>query len=106
MTTDGDTASKRQADERVRPRTPGQPSALPDWMRDPPPPGRTLGVRLADAVAALPGAGRIRRRWWIWQQRERLAERYPNAVKIMAVVLSFVVILLLVLSAHALYGLA
>ncbi|GIJ77086.1 hypothetical protein SAMN05443287_101264 [Micromonospora phaseoli] len=106
MTTDGDTDRARQPEEHVRLRTPEQPSVLPDWMLDPPPPRRTLGVRLAEAVAALPGAGRIRRRWWIWQRRERLSQRYPNAVKIMAVLVSFAVILLLVLSVHALYGLA
>ncbi|MBX7268416.1 hypothetical protein KIF24_21955 [Micromonospora sp. Llam7] len=96
----------RQPEEQVHPRTPDRPTALPSWMLDPPPPRRTLGVRLAEAVAALPGAGWVRRRWWAWQRRQRLSQRYPNTVKILAVIVSFVVILILVLSAHALYGLA
>ncbi|PZG07975.1 hypothetical protein C1I95_30420, partial [Micromonospora craterilacus] len=77
---------------------------LPDWMRDPPPARRTLGTRLADGMAALPGAGWLRRRWWAWQRRQRLYQRFPNTVKIGAMLVSFVVILVMVMLAYGLYG--
>jgi hypothetical protein len=102
MTTD-DGAAVRRGDP-VRLRTPDRPPALPDWMIDPPPPRRTLGVRLADGVAGLPGVGAIRRRWWAWQRRERLHQRYPNTVKILAMLIAFVVSLALVLFCYALYS--
>lgn len=73
-------------------------------MLDPPPARRTLGARIADGVAALPGAGWLRRRWWAWQRRQRLSERFPNTVKIAAMVVSWAVIMILVLFAYALYG--
>ncbi|MEV4710058.1 hypothetical protein [Micromonospora sp. NPDC049374] len=94
----------RRPDDSVRLRTPDQPSALPDWMLDPPPPRRTLGVRIAEGVAALPGAGTVRRRWWAWQGRRRLRDRYPNTVKVIAMLVSFVVSLALVLFIYALYS--
>ena len=87
-------------------RTPQQPSALPDWMRDPPPPRRTLGVRFAETVEALPGARRLRERWWARQQRQKLYQRYPNAVKVVAFFLCWAVALALVLAAYALSGMA
>ncbi|MDG4792473.1 hypothetical protein [Micromonospora sp. WMMD1082] len=104
MTTDGGSARARRSEEPVRLRTPEHPTTLPDWMRDPPPARRTLGTRLTESVAALPGAGAVRRRWWAWQGRERLHQRYPNTVKIVAMAVSFVVSLALVLFAYALYG--
>jgi hypothetical protein len=87
-------------------RAPQQPSTLPEWMLNPPPPRRTVGDRLAGAVNALPGAARLRRRWWAWQGRQRLHQRYPNAVKVSAFFLSFAAALALVLAANALFGMA
>ncbi|MGN9809645.1 hypothetical protein ACTMSW_09830 [Micromonospora sp. BQ11] len=84
-------------------RTPQQPSALPGWMLDPPPPRRTLGVRVAETVEALPGARRLRERWWAWQQRRKLYQRYPNTVKVVAFFLCWAIALFLVL---AVYGLS
>ncbi|RIV40945.1 hypothetical protein D2L64_03985 [Micromonospora radicis] len=85
-------------------RTPRAPSTLPEWMLNPPPPRRTVGVRIGQAVRALPGAERLRRRWHRWQLRERLYQRYPNAVKILAMVISWFVIMILVSIAYALYA--
>ncbi|MDM4723107.1 hypothetical protein QTQ03_27185 [Micromonospora sp. WMMA1363] len=87
-------------------RTPRQPSTLPDWMLDPPPPRRTVGDRTATAVLTLPGVAALRRGWWSWQGRRRLHQRYPNTVKVVASVLSFLVALALVLAANALFGMA
>ncbi|GIJ20196.1 hypothetical protein [Micromonospora lutea] len=91
-------------DDPVRLRTPGQPSALPDWMLNPPPARRTLGVRIGEGVAALPGVGALRRRWWAWQGRQRLRERYPNTIKVIAMLFSFAASLALVVLIYALYG--
>lgn len=105
MSMDRTTGGDRQdSADPIRLRTPTRSTTLPDWMLDPPPPRRTLGVRFKERVAALPGAARLRRRWWAWQRRERLYQRHPNTVKIVAMVVSWTVILLLVLSVHALYG--
>ncbi len=105
MSRDGTTGGDRQRSaDPIHLRTPARSSTLPEWMLDPPPPRRTLGVRLKEGIAALPGAERLRRRWWAWQRRERLYQRHPNTVKIVAMVLSWTVVLLLVLAVYALYG--
>ncbi|MBQ1049336.1 hypothetical protein KBX50_12805 [Micromonospora sp. C51] len=104
MTTDRGPDRTRRPEEGVRMRTPDQPSPLPDWMLNPPPARRTLGTRLAEGVAALPGAGALRRRWWAWQRRQPLRQRYPNTMKIFALLVSFVASLALVLVIYALYG--
>ncbi|RUL92871.1 hypothetical protein [Verrucosispora sp. FIM060022] len=104
MTRDGTPAEQPATDETIRLRTPRQASTLPAWMLDPPPPRRTLGVRVGQAFAALPGAGRLRRRWWAWQDRDRLYQRYPIAFKLVAMVVSWVVVMALVLLVYALYG--
>ncbi|MER7456087.1 hypothetical protein [Micromonospora sp. NPDC126480] len=87
-------------------RTPQPASTLPDWMLDPPPPRRTVGDRVAAAFWSLPGATALRHRWWAWQRRQRLYQRFPNAAKVTALVLCFVVALALVLAANALYGMS
>ncbi|WBB89179.1 hypothetical protein [Verrucosispora sp. WMMC514] len=104
MSTDRGPDRTRRPDDSVGLRTPEQPSALPDWMLNPPPARRTLGTRLAEGVAALPGAGAVRRRWWAWQRRQPLRQRYPNTMKIIALLVSFVASLALVLVLYALYG--
>ncbi|TCB96218.1 hypothetical protein E0H26_16515 [Micromonospora zingiberis] len=104
MTSDGTPAGRPTSEEPPRLRTPRQPTTLPDWMLDPPPPRRTLGVRVAEAVAALPGAARVRRRWWAWQDRDRLYQRYPNSFKFVAIVVSWVVVMVLVMLIYALYS--
>ncbi|RKN49263.1 hypothetical protein [Micromonospora endolithica] len=87
-------------------RAPQQPSVLPDWMRDPPPPRRTLGDRIAGAVGSLPGARRLRERRWAREQRQKLYQRYPNTVKVVAFFLCWAVALLLVLTVYGLMQLA
>ncbi|MEV2240521.1 hypothetical protein [Micromonospora sp. NPDC049891] len=104
MATDRGPDRTRRPGDPVRLRTPDQPTVLPDWMLDPPPPRRTLGVRIAEGVAALPGAGAVRRRWWSWQGRQRLRDRYPNTVKVIAMLVSFVASLALVLLIYGLYS--
>ncbi|MBL6274799.1 hypothetical protein JMF97_01320 [Micromonospora fiedleri] len=104
MTRDGTPTEQPATDETIRLRTPRQASTLPAWMLDPPPPRRTLGVRVGQAFAALPGADRLRRRWWAWQDRDRLYQRYPTAFKLVAMVVSWVVVMALVLLVYALYG--
>jgi hypothetical protein len=90
----------------ARSRRPDQPSLLPDWMRDPPPPRATLGDRIAAAVLRIPGAPGVRRGWWAWRERRRLYQRFPNAVKIVAFFASWAVALALVLIAWGLLALA
>ncbi|MGC5029607.1 hypothetical protein [Micromonospora sp. DT229] len=102
MTSDGTSAER--PDEAIRLRTPRPASTLPAWMLDPPPPRRTLGVRVAQAFAALPGAGRLRRRWWAWQDRDRLYQRYPTTFKLVAMVVSWIVVMALVSLLYALYA--
>lgn len=85
---------------------PNQPPDLPAWMLDPPPARRTAGGRVAAALLALPGAAAVRRRWWTWQDRSRLHQRFPNAVKVTGAVVTFTVALGLVLAVYALLGLA
>ncbi|MEV6690716.1 hypothetical protein AB0M35_04480 [Micromonospora sp. NPDC051196] len=102
MTTDGTPTDRPVTDAPVRLRTPRQSTTLPDWMLDPPPPRRTLGARVAGAFAALPGASRLRRRWWAWQDRDRLYQRYPNTFKVVAMVVSWAVGTALVLLVYAL----
>ncbi|SCL33546.1 hypothetical protein GA0074692_3597 [Micromonospora pallida] len=89
-----------------RARQPGQPSLLPDWMRNPPPPRTTLGDRVAGGLLRIPGAPRIRRAWWAWRERQRLYQRFPNAVKIVAFFASWAVALALVLIAWGLFSMA
>ncbi len=104
MSTDRAPGQARQREGPNRPRTPGGQSTLPGWMLDPPPPRRTLGLRIRErAAGALPGAGWLRRRWWAWQRRERLHQRYPNTVKVAAMILAWVVALLLVMFVYALF---
>ncbi|MEU6022063.1 hypothetical protein ACGFIK_01240 [Micromonospora sp. NPDC048871] len=102
MTTGG--TSTERPDETIRLRTPRPASTLPAWMLDPPPPRRTLGVRVAQAFAALPGVGRLRRRWWAWQDRDRLYQRYPTTFKMVAMVVSWIVVMALVSLLYALYA--
>ncbi|MEW2380767.1 hypothetical protein AB0873_01530 [Micromonospora sp. NPDC047707] len=104
MGTPNDSRTGPAADDRRLLRTPQQPSSLPEWMLNPPPPRRTVGDRLAGAALALPGAAVLRRQWWAWQGRRRLHERYPNAVKVAAFFLCFAAALALVLAANALFG--
>ncbi|WP_089153741.1 hypothetical protein [Micromonospora sp. NBS 11-29] len=55
---------------------------LPDWMRNPEPPRRTLGRRLSDLVDRVPPLAATRRRIWAWQGRTRFSERHPAAAAI------------------------
>ncbi|MGC5050700.1 hypothetical protein ACLQ2S_04500 [Micromonospora sp. DT48] len=104
MTTDREHDRTHPPDDPARLRPPDRPTVLPSWMLDPPPARRTLGVRITENLVALPGAAALRRRWWAWQRRQRLRERYPNTVKVVAMLVSFVASLALVLLLHALYG--
>ncbi|NLU79980.1 hypothetical protein HCA58_16625 [Micromonospora sp. HNM0581] len=104
MTTEHGPDRTHQPDDPVCLQTSQQPSALPDWMLNPPPARRTFGVRIGERVTTLPGAGVIRRRWWAWQRRQPLRERYPNTVKVIALFACFVVSLALMLAIYSLYG--
>ncbi|WP_433348307.1 hypothetical protein [Micromonospora sp. CA-111912] len=61
---------------------------LPEWMRNPEPPRRTLGRRLSDLVDATPGLREARRTLWRWQERSRFSERHP----VVSAIVSFVVV--------------
>ncbi len=87
-------------------RTPRPAATLPDWMLDPPSPRRTVGDRVAGVAWSLPGAMALRRRWWAWQGRQRLHQRFPNAVKTVSFFLCFLLALGLVLAANALFGMS
>ena len=84
---------------------------------DRPSPARRLGSlrlrhplhRRSRDLVARQGSGqrcadRLRRRWWAWQDRDRLYQRYPTAFKLVAMVVSWVVVMALVLLVYALYG--
>ncbi|MFE0590346.1 hypothetical protein [Micromonospora echinospora] len=90
----------------VRPAPPAQPTLLPDWMRNPPPPRLTLGDRIAAGLLSIPGAPQVRRAWWAWQGRRRLSERFPNSFKIVAFFASWALALAMVLIAWGLFALA
>ncbi|WP_405112516.1 hypothetical protein OG559_03875 [Micromonospora sp. NBC_01405] len=61
---------------------------LPEWMRNPEPPRRTLGRRLSDLVDAAPGLREARRALWRWRERSRFSERHP----VVSAIVSFVVV--------------
>jgi hypothetical protein len=89
---------------RRRPLAPAPPaphrsSALPDWMRNPEPAGPDFDPRMG-------AAGWFQRRWWAWQERKRLDQRYPIAFKVVAFFASWAIALALLLGMYALYRLA
>lgn len=108
MSTEPGTTTSRPASPEVSVRAgrSGQRSTLPDWMLNPPPPRITLGQRVGAALLRLPGAPRLRRSWWAWQERQRLHERYPNSFKIIAFFASWGLAIVLFLAAYALFSLA
>ncbi|MER5704248.1 hypothetical protein ABT023_20240 [Micromonospora sp. NPDC002296] len=61
---------------------------LPEWMRNPEPPRRTLGRRLSDLVDATPGLREARRALWRRRERSRFSERHPAV----SAIVSFVVV--------------
>ncbi|MFC0006191.1 hypothetical protein [Micromonospora siamensis] len=63
---------------------------LPDWMRNPEPPRRTLGRRLSTLVDAVPALRDARRRLWLWRDRTRYSERHP----VISAIVSFAVVAL------------
>ena len=69
---------------------------LPDWMRNPEPPRRTVGRRLSDLVDGVPALAATRRRMWAWQGRTRFGERHPTVAAIGAFVFVLVTATLLV----------
>lgn len=81
-------------------------SALPQWMRAPEPPRATIGSRVTAALGRTPGATWLQRRWWAWQDRERLDQRHPVGFKIVAFFASWFLALALLLGAYALFRLA
>ncbi|MFF0653935.1 hypothetical protein [Micromonospora tulbaghiae] len=50
---------------------------LPEWMRHPEPPRRTLGRRLSGLVDRVPALAAARRRMWAWRGRSRFGDRHP-----------------------------
>ncbi|MEU0154840.1 MULTISPECIES: hypothetical protein [Micromonospora] len=69
---------------------------LPEWMRNPEPPRRTLGRRLSDLVDGVPALAAARRRLWAWQGRTRFSERHPAVSAIVSFVVVAVVATVLV----------
>jgi hypothetical protein len=80
-------------------------ATLPDWMRDPPPPRMTLGRRVSMALDRRPAWRALRRRWWAWQERRRLYQRFPVGFKIVAFFASWLLALALVLGVYAVFSL-
>lgn len=66
----------------------------------------TLGRRLSSTCARIPGANGMQRRWWAWQERRRLHERFPVGFKIVSFFLAWIVATVLLLTAYALLQLA
>ena len=64
---------------------------LPDWMRNPEPPRRTLGRRLSELVDGVPALAATRRRLWAWRDRTRFSERRPVLSAIVSIVFVAVV---------------
>ena len=83
---------------RAHQRTDG--AGLPDWMRNPPADRTTI----SDRLARLPGGAAVRRRWWAWQDRRRLHERFPVAFKIVAFFLSWIFATILVVFAYGFFS--
>ncbi|SCL31987.1 hypothetical protein [Micromonospora inyonensis] len=103
---DTNTDGPDRADPPARSRPTGQPSQLPDWMRDPPPARLTLGDRVTARLLRVPGAPRLRHAWWMWRDRQRLHQRFPNSFKIVAFFVSWGLAVALLLAAYALFSLA
>ncbi|GHJ13285.1 MULTISPECIES: hypothetical protein [unclassified Micromonospora] len=61
---------------------------LPDWMRAPEPPRRTLGRRVSELVDGVPALAAARRRLWARRDRTRFSERRP----VLSAIVSFVVV--------------
>ena len=61
---------------------------LPDWMRNPEPPRRTLGRRLSELVDGVPALRVARHRMWAWRDRSRFSDRHP----VVSAIVSFVVV--------------
>jgi hypothetical protein len=72
---------------------------LPEWMRNPEPPRRTLGRRLSDLVDGVPALAAARRRFWAWRDRTRFSERHPALSSIVSFVVVAVVATTLVVGA-------
>ncbi|MFV2111439.1 hypothetical protein ACFHW0_03740 [Micromonospora sp. LOL_025] len=77
MTPDG----RRAHDHRAR-------VDLPDWMRNPTPPRRTLGRRVTDLVERLPGLRAARQSLWRWRDRTGLMESHPVITTILSVLVA------------------
>lgn len=77
---------------------------LPEWMRSPEPPRRTLGRRLSELVDAVPALRAGQRAIWRWRDHSRLSERHPAMTAIVSFVLVAVAATLLVAGAMYLFG--
>ncbi|GAA4562293.1 hypothetical protein GCM10023176_03060 [Micromonospora coerulea] len=77
---------------------------LPDWMRNPEPPRRTLGRRLSDLVDGIPALRTGRRALWRWRDRSRFSERHQVVSAIVWFVVVAVVATLLVAGTLYLFG--
>ncbi|MEH0840824.1 hypothetical protein V6U81_00310 [Micromonospora sp. CPCC 205711] len=77
---------------------------LPDWMRNPEPPRRTLGRRLSELVDAAPALRDARRAVWRWRDHTRFSEKHPVVSAIVSFIVVAVVATLLVGGALYLFG--
>ena len=81
-------------------------SSLPEWMLNPPPPRLTLTQRLTAPVTRTPRWQALQHRWWRWQDRTRLYDRYPTAFKITAIFASWVLAMAMISVAYMLFALS
>ncbi|MFJ8577612.1 hypothetical protein [Micromonospora sp. NPDC093277] len=80
----GDSSPTRSSSQAHRARV-----ELPEWMRNPEPPRRTLGRRLSGFVDGVPALRAARHRLWRWRDRSRFSERHP----VVSAIVSFFVVL-------------
>ena len=81
-------------------------SSLPEWMLNPPPPRLTLTQRLTAPVTRTPRWKALQQRWWRWQDRTRLYDRYPTTFKITAFFVSWLLAMVLLSVAYTLFALS
>ncbi|MFU8850561.1 hypothetical protein ACNAW0_06215 [Micromonospora sp. SL1-18] len=61
---------------------------LPEWMRNPEPPRRTIDRRLSEFIDGAPALRAARHRLWAWRDRSRFSERHP----VLSAIVSFFVV--------------
>ncbi|MCM0677922.1 hypothetical protein NCC78_25070 [Micromonospora phytophila] len=57
---------------------------LPEWMRNPTPPRRTLARRISELVERQAGLRAARRSLWRWRDRTRWSESHPGLTAVVS----------------------